>query len=129
MEESKKQQAIIAAYGEHWETVKQNVDENGFLEHPKGGEVTFDPFIGFMEEHPSKDAFRPVSLSRIENNNGWELLPAKDLLPYGWYFVRLFHPVAKIEDITVYHLNSGSGILPFHFGTHYKHIELNHPIY
>lgn len=66
-----KQEAIKEAYGHHWETVKQHVDENGFLEHPKGGEVTFDPFIGFMEEHPIKDAFRPKSLSGIENNNGW----------------------------------------------------------
>lgn len=66
-----KQKAIQEAYGEHWEKVKCHVDEDGYLHHPNGGEVTFDPFIGFMEEHPTKDVFRPKSLTGIDTNNGW----------------------------------------------------------
>lgn len=66
-----KQKAIIEAYGEHWNTVKHHVNDDGWLYHPKGGEVTFDPFIGFMDEHPTDDAYRPRSLHGIEVNNFW----------------------------------------------------------
>lgn len=76
-----KQEAIEKAYGEHWDIVGKHVDEDGYLHHPKGGEVTFEPFIGFMDEHPTKDAYRPKSLSGIETNNGWISILSEDDLP------------------------------------------------
>lgn len=87
--ESAKEKAIREAYGEHWETVKEQVNENGYLYHPRGGEVTFDPFIGFMEEHPTDDAYRPNSLQGIETNNGWTRIESEADLPNedGYYEV------------------------------------------
>lgn len=79
--ETPKQKAIREAYGDHWETVKQHVDENGYLHHPKGGEVTFDPFIGFMDEHINEDAYRPKSLQGLGTNNGWISIESENDLP------------------------------------------------
>lgn len=76
-----KQEAIEKAYGEHWDIVGKHVDGDGYLHHPKGGEVTFEPFIGFMDEHPTKDAYRPKSLSCIETNNGWIRIESEEDLP------------------------------------------------
>lgn len=85
-----KEKAIREAYGEHWEIVKQQVDENGWLYHPRGGEVTFDPWIGFMEEHPTDDAYRPKSLAGIENNRGWIRIESEADLPNedGWHWIK-----------------------------------------
>lgn len=88
--ETPKEKAIREAYGEHWETVKHHVDENGYLHHPKGGEVTFDPFIGFMEEHPTDDAYRPKSIKGIETNFNWTRIESEADLPTedGWYWIK-----------------------------------------
>ena len=93
--ETPKQKAIREAYGEHWDTVNEHVDEQGYLHHPKGGEVTFDPFIGFMDEHINEDAYRPKSLSGIETNNGWITISSESDLPIE---VDVFCHVANLKD-------------------------------
>lgn len=88
-----KQELIIAAYGEHWDKVKDFVDENGWLEWGWRGSYG-DPnpcSLGEMNEITGKDhsykhvkhqpeskekgwgksLFRPKVLNGLDDNNGW----------------------------------------------------------
>lgn len=98
-----KEQLIKEAYGEYWETVKDMVDENGWIFHKnvvKGFKKYVSPFdIGFIEIkddeaeaekiqiHPdsykSSTLFywRPEALRGIETNNGWIKIESEDDLP------------------------------------------------
>lgn len=40
-----KQEAIEKAYGEHWQTIKKDVDENGWIKS-EDGPIVFEPSIG-----------------------------------------------------------------------------------
>ena len=73
-----KQQAIEAAYGEYWEIVKNNVDENGWID---GNDVNpFDLGLKTDEFHYGTTMWRPKSLKGIETNNGWiSILSEADL--------------------------------------------------
>lgn len=128
--ETPKQKAIREAYGEHWETVKQHVDENGYLHHPKGGEVTFDPFIGFMDEHQIYDAYRPKSIAGIEDNNGWITIEYELDLPKE---TKSYHVVYKDGSIIQHHFSISSDfdrILFLEEFTHWQEIQIpNPPIY
>lgn len=65
-----KEEIIAKAYGEHWETVKDYVDENGWCRNRKIAGF-YNKLIG-KENHPKINYwFRPLSLHGIENNNGW----------------------------------------------------------
>lgn len=130
--ETAKQKAIIEAYGEHWQTVKQDVDENGWLYHPRGGEVIFDPWIGAMHEHPTDDAYRPKSLSGIENNNGWISIESVDDLPKeeGQYFVYSkvdWHPYFRIDVFSGRLSNSIHHVTGKPIFSHYQPIEKPKP--
>jgi hypothetical protein len=75
-----KQQAIQEAYGEYWETVKDYVDEDGwvnrdFISH--ANTIGFD----FISYFTSFDTIRPKSLQGIENNNGWIKIKSDEDLP------------------------------------------------
>ena len=76
-----KQQAIEAAYGVHWKIVKNDVDENGWIQ-PIEDEPYFCPSIGELEQHNTEFKFRPKSLQGIETNNGW-IDSEKDLPEQG----------------------------------------------
>lgn len=78
-----KQKAIEKAYGEHWETVKYFVDEDGWIDGGKGEdpEPLFDPWIGILEEHETENKFRPKSLQGIEENRGWKKIESEEDLP------------------------------------------------
>lgn len=47
----------------------------------------------------------------------WIPMPPKELLPDGFYWVKLYQPLTKIEMDTVAKVNNG--IIPYHFATHY----------
>lgn len=79
-----KQQAIKKAYGEHYDTFKGDMDENGWVlrdpghkNHIKWGENRD------VYEWDATDSglWRPSSLRGIENNRGW--ISVKDRLPKG----------------------------------------------
>ena len=74
--EEAKQQAIKNAYGEYWDEVKNQVDENGFIEIFKLPPILFDTV---MNEGSSK--WRPKSLQGIDNNNGWIRIESDNDLP------------------------------------------------
>lgn len=128
--ESAKEKAIREAYGEHWETVKNHVSENGWLYHPRGGEVTFDPFIGFQHQHPVDDAWRPKSLQGIETNLGWlsvkhHGLPNK----FGAYWTMATNN-EEPQANTYGFMNSNSWTFDSETVTHYQPIiKPNLPIY
>lgn len=65
-----KQEVIKEAYGNHWKTVSENINKNGWIT-AIDDEPIFVPSIGELEEHPKEFWFRPISLKGIENNNGW----------------------------------------------------------
>jgi len=132
-----KQETIQKAYGEeHWESVKDFVDENGRLK-VIWGHISFYPQYAklALAIKNSKIEFegdyyaRPKSLRGIEDNNGWLDLPTKELLEYGFYFVKVKHPETLIEDIFVHEIKDGAGIIPYAYAIQYKKIELKLPIY
>lgn len=75
-----KQEAIKKAYGEFWETVKDHVDENGWINCK---DIDYFKDCGFMRDQVHYidngrewDNFKIIfwripSLQGIENNNGW----------------------------------------------------------
>jgi hypothetical protein len=78
-----KEEVIKAAYGEHWEYFKdKQFDDNGYAmfeqnddNHKIWEEIT-------MQEHPyAMRVYRPISLSGIENNNGWIKIESEADLP------------------------------------------------
>lgn len=93
-----KQKAIEKAYGEHWETVKNYVDENGNIQLGYCGANGIDDakFVvvnsyGLNFEngiYTNSDSYgegfgfwRPRSLQGIETNNGWIKIESEDDLP------------------------------------------------
>ncbi|AQX52523.1 hypothetical protein CMT42_15465 [Elizabethkingia anophelis] len=76
MMETPKQQAIKAAYGEHWERVKDYVDEDGWC----------NAFFGiaardFDDTESKREVWRPKSLSGIETNQGWTRIESEEDMP------------------------------------------------
>jgi hypothetical protein len=76
-----KQKAIQEAYGEHWETVKDYVDENGWCAYHFGEHTEYgiEPFLDF--ETKDYKFWRPKSLKGIETNNGWIKIESEADLP------------------------------------------------
>ena len=74
-----KQETIAKAYGEHWETVKDFVDKEGWLF--TNGQKFIVNFRyqerGFLTTH----RVRPKSLMGIENNRGWIKIESQADLP------------------------------------------------
>lgn len=127
-----KQEAIKKAYGEYWDKLKDFVDENGWLDsknyYSKGTNKTLG-LIGLTMDildpyHPKHCYFkRPVSLSGIENNNGWTKIENDTSFP----------------DVDVWACNFNGNKIPFlqhaltpfsSTSTHYQPIEKpKKPIY
>lgn len=69
-----KQKAIEKAYGEHWESVKDYVDEDGNLDKrlfTSASGIKYSDFDKILFEHFTNFTCRPKSLQGIETNNGW----------------------------------------------------------
>ena len=81
-----KQEVIKNAYGEHWETVKDYVDGNGWCNwdyknncSPSRFEISeFDTLDFKLGKYL---IWRPKSLQGIENNNGWIKIESESDLP------------------------------------------------
>ena len=82
-----KQEAIKNAYGEYWEKVKDDVDNDGYIDNsiPK---FRFGQLKNLDLEYKNDVLFRPKSLQGIENNNGWVKIESEKDLPKvsGLYF-------------------------------------------
>lgn len=77
-----KQEKIQEAYGEHWETVKSYIDENGNFSKVDlliSGLKYYE--LSSISFNHNDAKFRPKSLQGIENNNGWIKIESEDDLP------------------------------------------------
>ncbi|MCT4263408.1 hypothetical protein HZP32_14920 [Elizabethkingia anophelis] len=84
-----KQQSIKAAYGEHWDKVKDYVNKNGWCDFKAvfgdigNGKGLEGIELETMNNYDPKYCYwkRPKSLSGIENNRGWTRIESEEDLP------------------------------------------------
>jgi hypothetical protein len=98
-----KQEKIQEAYGEHWEKVKYFVDKDGWFDAKSFyGQAIHKGLVGLTMEisdpYDPKYCYwkRPVSLSGINNNNGW--IKVDDMLPEEGIEVLCFNEAWINED-------------------------------
>lgn len=94
--ETAKQKAIREAYGEHFEALKSNINQDGIFT----GDIDLmneslrkqSKYSSYIEEGCKKVKWgvQPKSLSGIENNNGWIRIESESDLPKdtGYYHVK-----------------------------------------
>lgn len=88
-----KEEKIKEAYGNHWELVKDYVDNNGWvfdLTVVVINDIAFEFYKNDnLQRIPITKEWRPKSLSGIENNRGWIKIESEDDLPkeFGKYWV------------------------------------------
>jgi hypothetical protein len=81
-----KQEKIQEAYGEHWETVKDYIDENGwmtlyFAVRANIGVIGSKTYQFRGIEKGNYKYCRILKLSELETNNGWIKIESEDDLP------------------------------------------------
>jgi len=126
---STKEQKIKEAYGEHWEN---------FNDSAKQCALKHDGFISSILEHrltdieteysDSKRAWRPKSLSGIENNNGWIRIESEaDLIVEEGYYA-VFNTRFKGNEISIIQI-----VIPYKLDSYITHyqpiIKPEKPIY
>ena len=114
-----KQEKIQEAYGEYWEAVKDYVDESGWMDLSFAvranigqiGSKTYQ-FKDLVKNH---NKCRILSLSRLEQNNGWIKIESEDDLPkesYGIYHVysenEMYVEIPKNQGIEPFWTNDKS---------------------
>ena len=85
-----KQKAIEKSYGEHWEAVKDYVDENGWCVSRKN--IGFEKIKESIQIHTDASNpyyWRPKSLQGIETNNGWIKIESEDIYD-DWFTAWVF---------------------------------------
>ena len=95
-----KQEAIKKAYAEYWEYVKNNIDENGYLNEyflSKNSKTIFNKPEIKNKIFGLRYSNIPKSLIGIETNNGWIRIESEADLPNEntWCFI-----ISKIAGIT-----------------------------
>ena len=124
-----KQDAIKKAYGERWESVKDSVDNDGWVDVMA---LEYDDAVEFFdakkyvepENNFSSLLMRPKSLKGIENNNGWIKLNGtpNEINFDGDVFI-----INKHGDISI---NANGEYLELGYATHYQPIiKPQPPIY
>ena len=125
-----KQEKIQEAYGEHYEMVKNHIDENGWIDTQtfsfsrKG--IDFEQYkkrsntyLGFYN--------RPKSLQGIEYNNGWIKIESENDLPKesGMYWTFIIGKEVVANTFNTF----GNNEFTFDNGvvTHYQPIEKPKP--
>ena len=81
-----KKEIIQEAYGEHWETIKNYVDKNGWLDlsiaiSKNIGEIGSKTYQFKGLEKGNHKYCRILALSEIEENKGWIKINSEDDLP------------------------------------------------
>ncbi|MCT4181938.1 hypothetical protein HZP54_18525 [Elizabethkingia anophelis] len=77
-----KQQAIKAAYGEHWDKLSEEaknfvLGNDGYIRYWHWSHFN----MGFDFDFKTGGLYRPKSLSGIETNNGWTRIESEEDLP------------------------------------------------
>jgi len=127
-----KQEIIREAWGAHYESVRYNLDSNGwcrvysYMESAPDIAYAYDLPVEFvMEECEHKlDFFRPLELLGLEFNNGWTKIETEDDIPKeGKYRV---YPYGRTESVVV----GAQGVLNLYkMGriTHFKPLIIEKP--
>ena len=129
-----KEEVIKEAYGAHWETVKDFVDENGWCKYFNFDRVEtgIEPILElYIEQIRPYSNWRPKSLQGIETNNGWISINSEKDLPSDKIdchfftkedneYIGKYHPI--IFEFRSAHLCYG-----LDFVTHYAPIEKKQP--
>lgn len=128
-----KQEAIAKAYGEHWETVKNHVDENGWVKTwdliqilgivPKDG---FEVKIKGKKIKHQDNLHRPKSLTGIETNNVWIKIESEADLPKAG-MTNYFICVNGKPSIQVHNLRQVLSLYSDGMITHYQPIVKPEP--
>jgi hypothetical protein len=113
-----KQEKIREAYGEHFETVKDYVDENGWCNAYFSGAGLFQHDVIFKKGLIEK--WRPKSLAGIEDNNGWIKIESDN-------FPKLANKMSEIENYFVLTNENEIQIAPninfWYWRIHYTHYQ------
>ena len=124
-----KQEFIKQSYGEHWESVKDYVDENGWFKMDYDIENVFaNQFVSCCFESYEKNlpyGIRPSSLKGLETNNGWIKIESEKDLPKEHMSVFLFEPIDGIGIGSWCNLQM---IFKTRFGNEYKPVTHYQPI-
>ncbi|MCT3674463.1 hypothetical protein HZQ94_14845 [Elizabethkingia anophelis] len=134
MNSQNKQQAIKAAYGEHWvglsnEQQKYALENNGWID-VKPSQYQMDMFTR-IKFNRNKHSIRPSALNGIESNNSWTRIESEEDLPkeYKNYWCRTYNGDTKILRFDpefkewYYECNTGLSFTV----THYQPIETPKP--
>lgn len=49
----------------------------------------------------------------------WIPMPPKELLPDGFYWVKLYQPNTGVKKVTMVEIKDGDRIISYHYATHY----------
>jgi len=126
-----KQQAIINAYGEFWEKVKDFVDEDGWIKFSDDKEIIryeYHSDGNIMCNPLDINKWRPKQLAGIENNNGWIKIESEADLPEETTECHFINKNNKIIYCGTYHyklIEFRCGIIHLTFDkvTHYQPIQ------
>lgn len=123
-----KQEAIKKAYAEYWEYVKNNIDENGYLNEyflSKNSKTIFNNPEIKNKIFGLRYSNIPKSLIGIETNNGWIRIESEaDLPKEGYYFVAKNKTVIE----TSYFMpDNDFSLIEWRNITHYQPIEKPKP--
>jgi len=130
-----KQEIIQEAYGEYWDLVKNNVNENGWVE--SGYFDTNTKLIKVNDNFKEKKEtnydqrnsnyiiWRPLSLQGIENNNGWIKIESDDDLPKE---EDDYHICIENKDLSIAYFDKSDGwFIACPEITHYQQITKPKP--
>jgi len=123
-----KEEKIKEAYGEHWETVKEFVDNNGYCDKSRLFKFTNLRYSDFETSfiHTTDNNMLPKSLQGIETNNGWVKIESEADLPKDWE--KIYYVFANGE-VKTYNWNPGQVQAGWNYDeiTHYQPIQKPKP--
>lgn len=96
-----KTETIKAAYGPHWDKVKDHVDEDGWCFNNSLRPDAKDAYFSYVTNYKYCDKWRPKSLSGIEDNNGWTKIESEEDLPQSrgtYYFFERYQEEIVIRE-------------------------------
>ena len=123
-----KKEAIEKAYGEHWEAVKDYVDENGWFNRNNfKGRLIFN----YHDLETEGNYYRPKSLQGLETNRGWiKIEDTEQIIPEDpdkLYFVGTMFESGFEQRGGVLSHSGLLSVLEYEKHTHYQPIQKPQP--
>lgn len=121
-----KQEKIKEAYGNKFESLKHNIDSNGWIKEYDTYRSEFES----LEFDYKTNSMRPLELKGIENNNGWIKIEKESDLPKGitdcWFKTNQGNIILGYFTTRGFFVNEGNDI-ELKFVTHYQTIQKPKP--